>query len=140
MPAPLTTDEFLRLVRMSGLLEEARVTAYIDELRGRATLSDTPGKLAGRMVADGLIPTFQAEQFLTGKWRRFALGKHYQVLERLGSGNAGSVYLCKHKAIPRLVAVKVLPSAMSSDSASVERFFREARALAGLFHPNIVRA
>jgi eukaryotic-like serine/threonine-protein kinase len=82
---------------------------------------------------------FQAEQFLLGKWRRFTIGK-YKVLERLGSGGMGSVYLCEHKFMRRRVAVKVLPAAKAEDPSSLERFYREARAAAALDHPNIVRA
>jgi serine/threonine protein kinase len=52
----------------------------------------------------------------------------------------GSVYLCEHKLMRRRVAVKVLPTAKAEDPASLERFYREARAVAALDHPNIVRA
>ncbi len=40
----------------------------------------------------------------------------------------------------RRVAVKVLPTAKADDASSLERFYREARAVAALDHPNIVRA
>src|SRR5215470_13853420 len=99
---------------------------------------DPPG-LAFQLVRDGLITHFQAEQFLQGKWRRFTIGK-YKVLERLGTGGMGSVYLCEHMLMKRRVAVKVLPAAKAEDSSSLERFYREARAVAALDHPNIVRA
>src|SRR5207248_7956489 len=64
----------------------------------------------------------------------------YKVLERLGSGGMGSVYLCEHKLMRRRVAVKVLPTAKAEDKASLDRFYREARAVAALDHPNIVHA
>src|SRR5437868_9731865 len=91
------------------------------------------------MVGDGLLTQFQAEQFLLGKWRRFTIGK-YKVLEKLGAGGMGSVYLCEHKLMRRRVAVKVLPTAKAEDASSLERFYREARAVAAMDHPNIVRA
>ena len=91
------------------------------------------------LVRDGLLTHFQAEQFLQGKWRRFTIGK-YKVLETLGAGGMGSVYLCEHKLMRRRVAVKVLPAAKAEDPAALERFYREARAVAALDHPNIVRA
>ena len=68
MPAPATVDEFLELVRKSGVVEEARLKSYIQE---KNVLSDTPtevNKYAGLMVRDGLLTYFQAEQFLQGKW------------------------------------------------------------------------
>src|SRR5437899_4516856 len=52
----------------------------------------------------------------------------------------GSVYLCEHMLMRRRVAVKVLPASKAEDTASLERFYREARAVAALDHPNIVRA
>jgi len=95
--------------------------------------------IAGLFVRDGLLTYFQAEQFLQGKWKRFTIGK-YKVLERLGSGGMGQVFLCEHKLMRRRVAVKVLPTAKASDPSSLERFYREAKAIAALDHQNIVRA
>jgi serine/threonine protein kinase len=112
--------------------------AYVEELRRTGPFPE-PNKFAGFLVRDGILTHFQAEQILQGKWRRFTIGK-YQVLERVGSGRVGSVYLCKHTAMPRPVAVKVLPTACANDPRSLERFYREARALASLLHPNVVRA
>lgn len=140
MAAPTTFDEFLELVRKSGVVEEKRLNAYLQKMRTAGTaVPSEPGKLAGLLVRDGILTHFQAEQFLLGKWRRFTIGK-YKVLERLGSGGMGSVYLCEHKFMRRRAAVKVLPQAKAEDPAALERFYREARAVAALDHPNIVRA
>jgi serine/threonine protein kinase len=139
MPAPSSPDEFLDLVRKSGVLDEKRLAAYEQQLRASGTMPADAGKLAGAMIRDGLLTHFQGEQFLLGRWRRFTIGK-YKVLERLGSGGMGSVYLCEHKFMRRRVAVKVLPAAKAEDPAALERFYREARAVAALDHPNIVRA
>jgi len=139
MPSPSTIDEFLELVRKSGVVDDKRLAAHLDKLRASGPLPADPTQLAGRLVLDGVLTQFQAEQFLQGKWRRFTLGK-YKVLERLGSGGMGSVYLCEHMLMRRRVAVKVLPAAKGEDSSALERFHREARAVAALDHPNIVRA
>src|SRR5262249_7237584 len=48
--------------------------------------------------------------------------------------------LCEHKSMRRRVALKVLPASQAQDPALVDRFFREARAVAALDHPNLVRA
>src|SRR5207237_7847015 len=103
------------------------------------TCPPEPTKLAGLMVRDGMLTFFQAEQLLLGRWKRFTIGK-YKVLERLGSGGMGQVFLCEHKVMKRRVAVKVLPTANTDDPSSLQRFHREARAVAALNHPNIVRA
>ena len=139
MPSPTTNDELLDLVRKSGVLDEKRLDAYLAKVGAANTIPPEPAKFAGVMVADGVLTHFQAEQFLQGKWRRFTIGR-YKVLERLGAGGMGSVYLCEHKLMRRRVAVKVLPTAKADDPASLERFYREARAVAALDHPNIVRA
>src|SRR5262249_29372376 len=102
MPAPVSSAELTELVRKSGVVEEKRLTAYLEKLRAAGSLPPEPNRLADQMVKDGLLTTFQAEQFLLGKWRRFTIGK-YKVLERLGSGGMGSVYLCEHKLMRRRV-------------------------------------
>src|SRR5207253_5242362 len=67
------------------------------------------------------------------------LGK-YKVLERLGAGGMESVFLCEHNFMRRRAAAKVLPPARAADPAALDRFYRQARAVAALDHPNIVRA
>jgi eukaryotic-like serine/threonine-protein kinase len=139
MASPTTTEEFLDMVRKSCVIEEKRLNAHVEKLRAAGKLPAEPGKLAGVLVIDGLLTHFQAEQIMLGKWRRFTIGK-YKVLERLGSGGMGSVYLCEHKLMRRRVAVKVLPTAKANDPSALERFYREARAVAALDHDNIVHA
>jgi eukaryotic-like serine/threonine-protein kinase len=138
MSAPSTGDEFLDLVRKSGVVDEKRLSSYLEK-DGKSPLPGRPGKLAGLLVRDRILTRFQAEQFLQGKWRRFTIGK-YKVLDRIGIGGMGSVYLCEHKFMRRLAAVKVLPTTRARDPSSLERFYREGRAVAALDHPNIVRA
>ncbi len=139
MPAPTSAQELIDLAKKSGVVEEKRLDAVIAKLRAAGTLPAEPGKLAGILVRDSLLTHFQAEQFLQGRWRRFTIGK-YKVMEKLGSGGMGNVYLCEHKFMRRRAAVKVLPAAKAEDPSSLERFYREARAVAALDHPNIVRA
>jgi eukaryotic-like serine/threonine-protein kinase len=139
MPVPTSIHEFLELVRKSGVLEEKRLESHVQKLRDSGELPADAVKLAAALVQDGLLTHFQAEQLMQGKWRRFTIGK-YKVLERLGSGGMGSVFLCEHIFMRRRVAVKVLPSAKAADPSSLERFYREARAVAAVDHPNIVHA
>jgi serine/threonine protein kinase len=139
MASPTSSEEYLDLVRKSGVVEEKRLNAHVDKLRAAGQLPAEPAKLAGVLVRDGILTHFQAEQIALGKWRRFTIGK-YKVLERLGSGGMGSVYLCEHKLMRRRVAVKVLPTAKANDPSALERFYREARAVAALDHANIVHA
>jgi eukaryotic-like serine/threonine-protein kinase len=139
MPSPSSITELLDLAQKSGILDVNRLSAYVQQLRVQNVLPADVNKLAGAMVRDGLLTLFQAEQLLLGKWKRFTIGK-YKVLERLGSGGMGQVFLCEHKMMRRRVAVKVLPTAKADDPSSLERFYREARVVGALDHPNIVRA
>ena len=62
----------------------------------------------------------------------------YRVLGRIGSGGMADVYLAEDSHLGREVALKVLHRRFAQDAEFVERFRREARAAAGLQHPNVV--
>src|SRR5258706_640115 len=63
----------------------------------------------------------------------------YQIIEKVGQGGMGSLYLARDPAIDRLVAIKVLREDFDSQELR-ERFAREARSAGRLRHPNIVVA
>lgn len=63
---------------------------------------------------------------------------HYSVIERLGAGGMGEVYLAEDLKLRRLVALKFMPAHLVSDEHFKTRFAREARATAVLDHPNII--
>src|ERR1700728_204084 len=62
----------------------------------------------------------------------------YEIQSLLGSGGMGEVYRARDSRLGRDVAIKVLPSLLSTDSERLRRFEQEARAAAALNHPNIL--
>jgi serine/threonine protein kinase len=139
MSAPATAEDVIRLIRRSKLVEEGRLDAYLRGWDRAGGMPEEPRRLAAAFIRDGLLTFFQAEQVLLGKYRGFTLGK-YRILERLGHGGMGRVFLCEHLFMRRRVAIKVLPPARAKEQSSLARFYREARATAALDHPNIVRS
>ncbi len=66
------------------------------------------------------------------------IGGRYELEELVGSGGMSSVYRAHDRMLERKVALKILHSRLGEDDEYIERFRREARAVAQLAHPNIV--
>src|SRR5579883_2665437 len=134
MTAVVERTEFLRLIELSKLLDPEAYTA----LSQAPDLPDTPGEIAERLVQQGTLTRYQVKQLLAGRHRGFVLGP-YRILDQLGQGGMGTVYLAEHAQLRRKVALKVLGREHVDNPAAVERFQREARAASALAHPNIMR-
>ncbi len=139
MAAPTSVADLIELVNQSLPLDPARLDGYVAKLRKDAVLPGRPADLAALLVRDGFLTPFQADHLMRGRRPKFLIGK-YLILDRIGAGGMGAVYLCEHLQLERQVALKVLPADQADDPAALGRFYREAQAVAALNHPNIVRA
>ena len=78
MPAPTTTLNLLDYVKKSGLIEPARLQEFLRHVPAAEDLP--PTDLARKLVADGLITTFQAKHLLKGRYRH-ASGRSLSALK-----------------------------------------------------------
>lgn len=135
----ISAESFLSLIQQSGLVEEDRLQREVDNLEAQGYNVAEASALADSLVERDLLTEWQAEKLLRGKHKGFTLGK-YRLRRLLGKGGMSSVYLAEHVLMRRQCAIKVLPIKRVEDTSYLARFHREARAVASLDHPNIVRA
>lgn len=135
-----TSVDYLDTLRRSKLIDEQSLAAVVEHVEQETGIRPAdPEKVAARLLQDGTITPWQNDQLREGRYHGFFLGK-YKLLDHLGSGGMGDVFLAEHGRLERQVAVKVLPPALIENEQLLKRFYQEARATALLDHPNIVKA
>lgn len=139
MSTKLNVETFIAVLKKSGLVDRDRLEEALSDYFKSGGSTDDPLPLVDRLIAANLLTKWQSEKLLQGKHRGYFLGK-YKLLSLLGKGGMSSVYLAEHLLMRRRCALKVLPAKRVDDSSYLERFHREAQAVALLDHPNIVRA
>jgi serine/threonine protein kinase len=133
---PVTGDAVLALVRRAEIADDDALAGFLTR---SGPLPPAASDTATRLVQAGILTPFQARLILQGKHKGFRLGP-YRILNQIGAGGMGQVFLAEHAALRRRVALKVLPPKRALEPDNVARFYREARAAAALDHPNIVHA
>ena len=128
---------------LDQLLETGLISRQqFQELSDRKNPDDTLPSVAGitrRLVEAGALTPYQAGYISDGNPERLVIDE-YVLVDLLGSGGMGEVYLARHRIMQREVAIKLLVPRSAELIESIERFKREARAAAKLSHPNVVTA
>lgn len=139
MTLKLTAASFLNGVRNSGLVESEPLDNVIRAMRAAGGDVNDSRTIAKELIQRELLTDWQADKLLQGRHKGFFLGR-YRLMQLLGTGQMSAVYLGRHIYMDHLVAIKVLPADKVGDTSYLGRFYREAKAVAALSHPNIIRA
>ena len=129
-------SEFLELLERSGLLSPEQLSAAIGR-HGERNWSNARDA-AKALVRDHLLTRYQAQRLLAGHYRGFFIDQ-YKLLEILGSGGMGRLYVAEDTGTGERLAVKVLSERHQDDAGMLARLKLEARAGMRLNHPNVVR-
>ncbi len=134
----ITLREFIDELTGSGLLGDEQITHCLD-LCGMDAESGDAEAFAQSLVSARTLTSFQADAVMRRRTSALVIGD-YHVLGVVGSGGMGQVYKARHRILDRNVAIKVMHTAKAANPQLVQRFYREARAVARLTHKNIVTA
>ncbi len=134
-----TSQEFVALLERSQLLDAELIGKLKPQLEKHAQTE--PKRVATTLLKNQIITEYQAKQLLVGKYKGFYLAR-YKLMELLGMGGMGRVYLAEQVSMERLVAIKLISLTKNKDQQkqALARFAREAKAVAALRHPNIIQA
>ncbi|NUN51145.1 MAG: serine/threonine protein kinase, partial [Candidatus Brocadiae bacterium] len=124
-----------------GLVSVQRVNECLEIQKQTQTLGGASKRLGDLLIEKGYLTRGQSEQIFREQGAR---GGHthihgYKILARIGQGAMGSVFKALQVSMDRVVALKILAPKYGQNPRFVERFFREARAVAKLNHPNIIQ-
>ena len=140
MADEMSVESFWDILQKSGLLSEERFRQLMVELRGGASKLRSSHDLADELTRRGVLTEWQANMLLRGKYRGFHLGP-YRILGILGWCGMSNMFdfLAEHELIGRRCAILILSRKYDEDAEMLSRFRREASAVAGIDHPNIIR-
>lgn len=133
-----STSALLKVLEKSSLLTTEEFESVKQEALDSPEQFNTPEKLAKHWIQTNLLTKWQVMQLFSGK-AAFFLGK-YKLLNLLGVGGMGRVFLAEHTIMHRKVALKVISKEFSNNPDALKQFQAEARAIATLNHINIVQA
>src|SRR3954471_19963783 len=124
----------------SGLMDVPSLTACWAAIPSekREAPEHIDRRLARQAVRQVLLTLWQAQQLLAGRTNGFRVDR-YLLVDLIGHGGMGRVYLARDTRLGRLVALKILAPERMNNPRAIARFQREARVGAQLQHENLVR-
>src|SRR5262245_12762237 len=124
----LSLEQFTAWTVESRLLSAADMATFYAALPSDAR-PESAESLAKLLVREKRLTQYQATAIFQGQHKLLVLGE-YVVLDKLGQGGMGVVLKAQHKRMKRLVAMKMLATALLKNDDLVQRFYREVEAAA----------
>lgn len=132
-------SRFFQATLQSGLVDAQAMQACWDAIsEEKRTAEHIDRRLARQAVQTNILTLWQAQQLLAGRSSGFKIDR-YTLLELIGQGGMGRVYLARDTRLNRRVALKILSPERVNNPRAIARFHREALVGAQLQHENLVR-
>ncbi len=136
----MSDDRLLKGFLINHKLISPEQLAEAMEARKKLLETGAGVSLEDVLLQKGYINTHQVTMIHAAIGRsRTDLLPGYEILGKIGQGGMGAVYKARQLSMDRLVAIKIMLPNFAKEKDAVDRFLREARVLAKLSHPNIVR-
>jgi serine/threonine protein kinase len=134
------SSRFWQATILSGLMDVESLTACWETVAPNSSdpSEQVDRRLAREAVRSNALTHWQAENLLAGQTSGFKVDR-YVLLNLIGHGGMGCVYLALDPRLNRRVAIKILSRERLGNSGAIARFQREARVGAQLQHENLVR-
>src|SRR4051812_41742568 len=120
-------SRFWQVALQSGLVDAKALKACFDAIVPEKRVAEhLDRRLARQSVQQGWLTLWQAQQLMAGRSSGFKINR-YTLLEMIGQGGMGRVYLAKDTRLNRRVALKILSPERMNNPRAIARFQREAR-------------
>jgi serine/threonine-protein kinase len=134
------SSRFWKATVLSGLMDAQELTACWNAIQPakRNDPQHIDRRIARQAVQTRALTLWQAQQLMAGRTSGFKVDR-YVLLDLIGQGGMGRVYLAQDTRLNRQVALKILSPERVNNPRAIARFQREARVGAQLQHENLVR-